>query len=214
MGKPTERGYHYLKNEPEAASSNSSNSSSGDEEERPLWRINTLASHPESGLVGGWPGGRGAAHRRHRPGALLPDCSLLHHTTPLGSAGARTCGKAADLLTCPRPARPVQDMGVQTADGDGTVPLISLGLMCHKGWRSAALNPGGMRVVTREFKHQPVSVYRDVRGGPSTADHVDILGNTALLADLLHIAAGATGELQDEVHSDIARIAAAVPLWQ
>jgi phospholipid:diacylglycerol acyltransferase len=105
-------------------------------------------------------------------------------------------------------------MGVQTSDGDGTVPLISLGLMCHKGWRSRALNPAGMRVVTREFRHQPVSVYRDVRGGPHTADHVDILGNAALLADVLHIAAGETGELGDQVHSDIARIAANVPLWR
>ena len=103
---------------------------------------------------------------------------------------------------------------MQMADGDGTVPLLSLGLMCHKGWRSRALNPANLRVVTREFRHQPVSVYRDVRGGPSTGDHVDILGNTALLSDLLHIAAGETGELRDEVHSDIARIAANVPLWQ
>jgi hypothetical protein len=45
VGKPTERGYHYLKTE--------AGSGEGEEEQRALWRINTLASHPESGLVGG-----------------------------------------------------------------------------------------------------------------------------------------------------------------
>ena len=102
---------------------------------------------------------------------------------------------------------------MQTSDGDGTVPLLSLGLMCYKGWRSAALNPGGMAVVSREYRHLPVALYRDVRGGPATADHVDILGNAALLADVLHIAAGETRELGDQVVSDIPRIAANVPLW-
>ena len=34
------------------------------------------------------------------------------------------------------------------SDGDGTVPLLSLGLMCRGGWREAGhLNPGAMRVV-------------------------------------------------------------------
>jgi phospholipid:diacylglycerol acyltransferase len=85
--------------------------------------------------------------------------------------------------------------------------------MCYKGWRSKALNPAGLRVVTREYKHQPVAMYLDVRGGPTTADHVDILGNTALLTDVLHIAAGQTDKLEDSIASDIARIAGNVPLW-
>lgn len=59
-----------------------------------------------------------------------------------------------------------QHTGVQFSDGDGTVPLISLGLMCRKGWRQGSgLNPGGMRVVTREYRHRPVSVLQDSRWG-------------------------------------------------
>ena len=103
---------------------------------------------------------------------------------------------------------------VDRGDGDGTVPLISLGLMCYKGWRSRELNPGGMRVTSREYLHQPVALYKDVRGGPTTADHVDILGNQHMLADLLHIAAGRTADVGDQVVSDLPRIAANVPLWQ
>ena len=47
-----------------------------------------------------------------------------------------------------------QDFGVQQAEGDATVPLISLGLMCRKGWQSRRLNPSGMRVVTREKMYE------------------------------------------------------------
>ena len=55
-------------------------------------------------------------------------------------------------------------MGVHLSDGDGTVPLISLGLMCRKGWAPGSpLNPSGMRVVTREYKHKTVSLLQDPR---------------------------------------------------
>ena len=35
--------------------------------------------------------------------------------------------------------------GVQLANGDGTVPLISLGAVCYDGWRSKELNPHGVK---------------------------------------------------------------------
>ena len=43
--------------------------------------------------------------------------------------------------------------GVQLGDGDGTVPLVSLGAMCAQGWRSATLNPHGVKV--RHLSLQP-----------------------------------------------------------
>lgn len=49
-------------------------------------------------------------------------------------------------------------------DGDLTVPLISLGAMCHKGWRTKRLNPAGARVVTREKPHIPNNDLRCGRG--------------------------------------------------
>ena len=48
-------------------------------------------------------------------------------------------------------------------DGDGTVPLVSLGLMCRKGWKSKKLNPAGISIVTHELKHDAVPMYLDPR---------------------------------------------------
>lgn len=66
----------------------------------------------------------------------------------------------------PLPLPPHQDVGVQLGDGDGTVPLLSLGLMCRKGWAPGGrLNPAGSPVVTREYKHRTVSMLQDPRWG-------------------------------------------------
>lgn len=57
----------------------------------------------------------------------------------------------------------MQEHGVANSDGDGTVPIISTGVMCYKGWRGPKLNPGGMRIVSREYIHQPSRDFRDLR---------------------------------------------------
>ena len=93
--------------------------------------------------------------------------------------------------------------GVYLGDGDGTVPLMSLGYMCNKGWRTKKYNPAGMRVVTREYKHNPVHFLKDMRGGPFSADHVDILLNEDMLADLVTITGGDGNQLEDDIHSAI-----------
>ncbi|RKP26338.1 Lecithin:cholesterol/phospholipid:diacylglycerol acyltransferase [Syncephalis pseudoplumigaleata] len=96
------------------------------------------------------------------------------------------------------------DNGVLVGEGDGTVPLISLGYMCADGWRIPRYNPAGIRVYTREFPHQPTSIVRDLRGGANSADHVDILGNAALTATILRIAAGADEAIRkDDIISPI-----------
>lgn len=79
--------------------------------------------------------------------------------------------------------------GVYHVDGDATVPLISLSYMCTHGWRKFEhLNPAGVKIVAREFNHAPSSKVTDLRGGPGTSDHVDILGNHDLTLDILKIA--------------------------
>jgi phospholipid:diacylglycerol acyltransferase len=55
---------------------------------------------------------------------------------------------------------------VQCTDGDGTVPLVSLGLLCRKGWKTKRLNPAGIKVVSREYKHVALPVYKDLRRAP------------------------------------------------
>jgi len=95
--------------------------------------------------------------------------------------------------------------GVYTVDGDETVPVLSSGFMCAKGWRGKTrFNPSGIRTYVREYDHSPPANLLEGRGTQSGA-HVDIMGNFALIEDVIRVAAGATGEDLggDRVYSDI-----------
>ncbi|CAG8461691.1 6729_t:CDS:2 [Paraglomus occultum] len=100
--------------------------------------------------------------------------------------------------------------GVHNGEGDGTVPLISLGYMCVKGWKDSLYNPAGIKVITREYYHETATF--DLRGGSKTADHVDILGNYAVTEDVLKVASGAGDRLTDRFHSNILEYAERVEL--
>lgn len=95
--------------------------------------------------------------------------------------------------------------GVFSVDGDETVPVLSAGFMCAKGWRGKTrFNPSGIRTYVREYNHAPPTTLLEGRGTQSGA-HVDIMGNFALIEDIIRIAVGATGEDLggDQVYSDI-----------
>jgi len=94
-----------------------------------------------------------------------------------------------------------------STDGDGTVPLVSLGYMCVEGWRKGhKLNPGGIEVTTREYMHEPATL--SLRGGPRAADHVNVLGNQELIGDILRIASGK--EVGERIRSPIREMAGRV----
>ncbi|XP_051119164.1 phospholipid:diacylglycerol acyltransferase 1-like [Andrographis paniculata] len=95
--------------------------------------------------------------------------------------------------------------GVYTVDGDETVPVLSAGYMSAKAWRGKTrFNPSGIKNYVREYDHAPPATLLEGRGTQSGA-HVDIMGNFALIEDIMRVAAGATGnELGgDRVYSDI-----------
>ncbi|KAG4182968.1 hypothetical protein ERO13_A09G079700v2 [Gossypium hirsutum] len=95
--------------------------------------------------------------------------------------------------------------GVYSVDGDETVPVLSAGFMCAKGWRGKTrFNPSGIRTYIREYNHLPPANLLEGRGTLSGA-HVDIMGNFALIEDVIRIAAGASGEELggDQVYSKI-----------
>lgn len=95
--------------------------------------------------------------------------------------------------------------GVYSVDGDETVPVLSAGFMCAKGWRGRTrFNPSGSQTYIREYDHAPPANLLEGRGTQS-GNHVDILGNFALIEDIIRVAAGATGDELggDRVHSDI-----------
>ncbi|KAI0343373.1 phospholipid:diacylglycerol acyltransferase [Trametopsis cervina] len=98
--------------------------------------------------------------------------------------------------------------GVKMGEGDGTVSLLSLGAMCVEGWKRKRWNPAGMKVVTIELPHEPSPTIP--RGGGTTADHVDILGNTALNELILKVATGVEHEVEEQFVSDIREYAGRV----
>uniref|UniRef100_A0A7S1U6V0 Phospholipid:diacylglycerol acyltransferase n=1 Tax=Phaeomonas parva TaxID=124430 RepID=A0A7S1U6V0_9STRA len=71
--------------------------------------------------------------------------------------------------------------GIGYSDGDGSVPLISLGAPCSYFWRRKVWNPSGVKVVIREILDDP-DYFSDVgRQGPRSGDHVDVMGNHAMI---------------------------------
>jgi phospholipid:diacylglycerol acyltransferase len=105
--------------------------------------------------------------------------------------------------------------GVRYTDGDGSVPLLSLGYLCADAWTrpSSGLNPSDLRVTTREYQHQKEFVVDDpMRGGPRSSEHVDILGNLDMMSDFLRIVTGFEVETVQEnrIVSNIREIAARV----
>ena len=61
-------------------------------------------------------------------------------------------------------------------DGDGTVPLISMGLMCRhpQGWHGSHLNPSGIRIVSREYLHEQSRFLGDIRYRPMRSCHASM----------------------------------------
>ncbi|WIA16398.1 hypothetical protein OEZ85_013090 [Tetradesmus obliquus] len=104
------------------------------------------------------------------------------------------------------------ESGVQLSpDGDGTVPLLSLGALCAGGWRTRRLNPAGLQVVLLEYPNKPGPVLKDTRGGPGASTHVEILGNEGMLNDLLRIVSGNGEGMADSTTTTIHSIAARIP---
>ncbi|PON39580.1 Lecithin:cholesterol/phospholipid:diacylglycerol acyltransferase [Trema orientale] len=104
--------------------------------------------------------------------------------------------------------------GVYFVDGDESVPVLSAGFMCAKGWRGRTrFNPSGIATYIREYRHKPPASLLEGRGMESGA-HVDIMGNVALIEDVMRVAAGATGEDigGDRIHSDIIRMSTRIDL--
>ncbi|KAL2024816.1 hypothetical protein VTK56DRAFT_5637 [Thermocarpiscus australiensis] len=93
------------------------------------------------------------------------------------------------------------DHGVVMGEGDGTVNLMSTGYMCNRGWKIKRYNPANVKITVVEMPHEPERF--NPRGGPNTADHVDILGRQNLNEFILRIAAGKGDTIQDHVVSNI-----------
>ncbi|CAO3653233.1 unnamed protein product [Mucor hiemalis] len=113
---------------------------------------------------------------------------------------------------------PIQriETGIRFSDGDGTVPLLSLGYMCAPsgGWRKHAdlYNPGHSPVIIREYENEVSPSKLDVRGGYKASDHIDILGNWEMTLDLLQIVSGKGSNITERIVSPIEEYAKKVDL--
>ncbi|KAJ3509718.1 hypothetical protein NM208_g15635 [Fusarium decemcellulare] len=103
------------------------------------------------------------------------------------------------------------DHGVILGEGDGTVNLISTGYMCNRGWHMKRYNPAGVKVTVVEMPHEPDRF--NPRGGPRTADHVDILGRHNLNELVLRVAGGKGDTILNYVVSSINEYAAKVKIY-
>ncbi|KAI2469152.1 LACT-domain-containing protein [Annulohypoxylon bovei var. microspora] len=104
------------------------------------------------------------------------------------------------------------DHGVIMGEGDGTVNLISAGFMCSKGWGMKRYNPAGAKVTVVEMPHEPDRF--NPRGGPNTADHVDILGRQTLNELILRVVAGKGYMIEDSIISNIKEYADKVKVYE
>ncbi|KAK1251390.1 hypothetical protein MKX07_006869 [Trichoderma sp. CBMAI-0711] len=104
------------------------------------------------------------------------------------------------------------DHGVILGEGDGTVNLLSTGYMCNRGWHMKRYNPAGAKITVVEMPHEPDRF--SPRGGPNTADHVDILGRQTLNELILRVAAGRGETITDYVVSDIKAYADKVKIYE
>ncbi|EMC95830.1 hypothetical protein BAUCODRAFT_109446 [Baudoinia panamericana UAMH 10762] len=103
------------------------------------------------------------------------------------------------------------DHGVVMGEGDGTVNLLSTGYMCNKGWKIKRYNPANISITTYEMLHEPERFHP--RGGPNTADHVDILGRASLNDLILRIAGGKGHLIENTIHSNILEYADKVRIY-
>lgn len=100
--------------------------------------------------------------------------------------------------------------GMKFTDGDGSVPLVSLGYICGDAWtrKDSGMNPGGTKVVTVEYKNQQEFTPDDpFRGGPRSADHVDILGNLDMTEDLLRVVSDFEPRTESRIVSRLREVA-------
>ncbi|KAJ3070629.1 hypothetical protein HK102_006623 [Quaeritorhiza haematococci] len=104
--------------------------------------------------------------------------------------------------------------GVQMGDGDVTVPLLSSGYMCAKGWKHSRYNPSLVPCTTREHVDSRSRSKSNDNVDAESAEHTDILNNHNLISDIIRVVTGQDAEspMQSRYHSDILDIAERIKL--
>lgn len=155
-GKPTERSYFYMQGQ---------------------FEHDEIATQGDDAQVSGHGLSRlRFAHTEHNWDAQCTPDELQR----MVNGSAITCRKPLDMPLARKNwidtevnaegSVPEVRRGVKFGMGDGTVPLMSLGAMCVKGWKDDRWNPARMPIITHEFKHEPEGL--DPRGGPKSGKSI------------------------------------------
>nr|CAD1825091.1 unnamed protein product [Ananas comosus var. bracteatus] len=168
----------------------------------------------------GWGGIKAVAdYKVHTAGSIL---DLLQFVAPkmMNRGNAHFSYGIADNLDDPKynhykywsnpletklPNAPEMEIFSLYGVGIPTERASERGLHVRKGMAGEnPFNPSGIKTYIREYNHAPPANLLEGRGTQSGA-HVDIMGNFALIEDIIRVAAGATGEDLggDRVYSDI-----------
>uniref|UniRef100_A0A7S1KJ47 Phospholipid:diacylglycerol acyltransferase n=1 Tax=Vitrella brassicaformis TaxID=1169539 RepID=A0A7S1KJ47_9ALVE len=124
------------------------------------------------------------------PVQMIPPHQVSGLLANLSSAttSARDAWEWPPLASDPRGKVEVLD-SVVVSDGDVSVPLESLGLMCQLWRNTKRYNPSGAAVRVREVYHN-ISMTQELMRDSKSGNHVDILGNEDILELVARVASG------------------------
>ena len=93
--------------------------------------------------------------------------------------------------------------GTLSVDGDGSIPLVSLGYACASPWRTKSKNPSSIPIKIREYKHQRKPMIEGGFQGVTEGEHVNIMGNVELIRDVLKVVTGNGDDVAERIASNL-----------
>ena len=131
-----------------------------------------------------------------------------HHRTASTSltANASVVAKQYKLDVESDPSQLEWQKGTLSVDGDGSIPLVSLGYACASPWRAKSQNPSSIPIKIREYAHLPKTLMEGGFQGISEGEHVNIMGNVDMIRDVLKIVTGHGDAVEERISSDLPAI--------
>lgn len=122
------------------------------------------------------------------------------------TANASVVAKQYKLDVESDPSQLEWQKGTLSVDGDGSIPLVSLGYACASPWRTKSKNPSAIPIKIREYKHQPKTLIEGGFQGVTEGEHVNIMGNVDMIRDVLTVVTGHGDALEERITSDLPNI--------
>ena len=122
------------------------------------------------------------------------------------TANASVVAKQYKLDVESDPSQLEWQKGTLSVDGDGSIPLVSLGYACASPWRTKSKNPSAIPIKIREYQHLPKTLIEGGFQGVTEGEHVNIMGNVDMIRDVLTVVTGHGDALEERITSDLPNI--------